>query len=56
MSTKEQIKKIAANSNTGKLLSAQMILANKRGSDAVIRVGNKKIKLVRTTEMSVRPK
>jgi len=54
MSTKEIIKKIASDPIKGRVLSGQILLANRNGTDPVIRYGNKTIKLVRTTQISVK--
>jgi len=53
MSTKESIKKLASDPVKGKVLSAQMLLANRNGTNPVIRYGNKTVKLVRITDVSV---
>ena len=52
MSIKEQILRIATDPVKGRILSAQMLDANKRGIDPVVQVdNNKKIRLVRISEV-----
>ncbi len=56
MSTKERILQLASDPIRGKILSAQVIKANKTGAPVVNVEGDTKFRLVRISEVSIKPK
>lgn len=52
MSIKEEISQLASDPNKAKVLSAQMIIAHRKGTDPIIIVNNRKIKLTRSRSIS----